>query len=177
MGVAPGGTDSHPCLPRERDGGGGGKHAPQRSDLDGNIISRYSCSLPSRTRESGDNAGLPRRRGPLGGGPGGRQRGSGPGRQRGARPPPSGTALRSPPRGAGPQTRNSRLAPAPRTPLPPPNFLLQGRGAPRAVTSRGARGGGCPARPPPPRSGGKALGRRRPRQTSPGRAGAGSAPR
>lgn len=53
---------------------------------------------------------------------------------------------------------NSQLPPrpAPRrralTPLPPPNFPLQGRGAPRAVTSRWERDGGCP-RPGTPAAG------------------------
>lgn len=72
---------------------------------------------------------------------------------------PSSIVVRSSPHRAGPPTRDSRLAPAPPatrrralTPLPPPNFLLQGTGAPRAVTSRRVRSGGCP-RPGTPAAG------------------------
>lgn len=152
--VALGGAESHPSLPHER---WGSKRTSQRSDTDGNTISKYSSPLPRRTWESRDNTRL--------GGKGGVQRWLwGPAArelawQAACGRSPSSIVVRSSPHRAGPPTRDSRLAPAPPatrrqalTPLPPPNFLLQGTGAPRAVTSRRVRSGGCP-RPGTPAAG------------------------
>lgn len=76
------------------------------------------------------------------------------GRQAGREPVASSIVPPSSPHGAGPQTRNSRppAPPGPHAPLPPPNFPPQGRGAPRALTSRQRAAGGVPAPGPPRRA-------------------------